>query len=56
MNQPPDQLIFLERAAYRRRLLTGRGTMAPAGSNRMMAKPFDNDLRRMVSEILGSPR
>ena len=56
MSLPYGQPIFLERAAYRRRLLTGRGTIAPAGSNRMMAKPFDNDLRRMVSEILGSPR
>ena len=35
----------------------GRGAIVPEGADRVMAKPFDNDdLRRVVSEMLGQPQ
>ena len=35
----------------------GRGAIAPVGADRVMPKPFDNDdLRRVVSEMLGRPQ
>lgn len=50
MSLPPDQLIFLERAANRR-LLDARGT------DRVMTKPFGNDdPHRVVFEMLGRPQ
>ena len=55
MNQPPDQLIFLERAAYRRRL-TARSATTPIGADRMVAKPSDSDPHRLVFEMLGRPQ
>ena len=58
MSLPPDQPIFLERAACGcRRLPDARDTIAPAGIERAMTKPFHNDgLRRTASEMLGCPQ
>ncbi len=58
MSLPPDQLIFLERAARGgRRLLAECVAIAPAASCREMTKPFDNtDLRCILSEMPRPPR